>query len=442
MKNLLDRATHRACALYVVAAALPIFVLPAYRASNWHLILSPDHPAIRDDQALRIHVSAGLAAVAVAFLATRALALGRRPVCLRAFLVISLVPVFLLALGIGLITSPGRLNVAFFVQTVLPLGAFGAGTVLASRLPVLRRTLFVLVATVTLTVGAVLALASSFGALSDDVAAANRLARAIPQIRNYFPFVVASSLSVAIGLLGSGPPVRRILLGIAVPVHLAFALLTWSRMGLLLLGVASMSAVLLSMGPGRRRTRAVAVTAVALLALLAVATRFGVLGARLRTPEAQHDSLRSSDLRRLDYAREAIRRIAQHPLSGDRFLPSWTVRYRGDRPEPLRIPRLFPAHNQYLDYGIRGGVPAIALLAAVLVGTIRDLRKLLTTSGDERAIAVGFSGAILALVLGCSTQLLLVQVQTGTIAWFILGATSRRSREVAARPRSDDEAKG
>ena len=417
------------CLLYVGSIGVPLFILPGYRTTNWTLIYHSQAPATLDVQALRIHWSAAFAALVGAYFIVWCIRRRRLDPLPRLRLVAGLGVVFLLALLAGLATSPSRLSVVYFAQTILPMAGFLAGVSLAYRIPDLRRAVQLVVGAVTVSLAGILLLAYSYGALSADIVAANRLARAIPQFQDYFPFIVVASLSLAMGLIGSFHETRRrAVLAAAIGLHLAFFALVWSRMAVIMLALVVVTPVVLA---SRSTPRARRLTHAILMGLLlagigVIVTRVSVLAPRLEHAGTANGTVQS-DSRRLQYAAEALGVIAEEPVFGRKFVADWYLRVTGSHTEALRIPRMFRAHNQYLDYGIRAGVPAMLLLAAIVGTVVIDLRRALRRSAELpalRPLVVGVAGALLALAVGNLTQLFLVQAQTGSLAWFLVGVAA------------------
>jgi hypothetical protein len=68
------------------------------------------------------------------------------------------------------------------------------------------------------------------------------------------------------------------------------------------------------------------------------------------------------------------------------------------------------------------------VLGLIMWSVFRDLSRALRSSGrarKERALVVSLAAALLALAVGNLTQLLLVQAQTASLAWLLVGVTAR-----------------
>lgn len=411
--------------VYVVSTAIPLFVLPGHRTTNLTQILWPAKEVLNDRQPLRLHWVVGLAFLVAAYFLARWLKDRQAFWPPRTRLIVALGLVFLLALIAGLFVRPGALNVVYFVQTTIPLIGFFAGAALAESASGLRRVSVALIAATTLSIVLMLILVPYLQPQPEiygvgdraKIITSFRLARAIPQVRDYFPFVVAASLSLALASFHSPLQKRqRLLLAAAVAVHLAFYSIAWSRMGFIMLTLV-MIWPLLFWRPSRsvnpwliRFVGAAGVLTVALLLM----TQASSIGARWGT-----GGFLDSDNRRVQYAIEGAAMIAEQPLLGSMFIANWD--YDPGPGRELRIQRMFKAHNQYLDYGIRGGIAAMILLGMIMWFVARDLRHALKHSTRLRSIAIGVSGALLAVSVGNLTSLFLVQAQTGSLAWILVG---------------------
>lgn len=407
---------------YLVAIGLPIFVYPAYRITNLHLILDPNSPVWRDYQVLRIHFVVGLSALVGLFLAASWVMAWRRQQQIlppNGVWVVLLAGSFLAALLAGLLVDPGRLNVVFFIQTVVPMVGFFVGTAMAESARTLRRAFWLFATTSAVSISAILALAVRYDVYSGVIERANHLARAVPQVRDYFPFLAVAALALTVALWRSETrPLRRLVLTLLLVMQLGYYTVNWSRMGILMLLLVLLVTVALSRGLGRHRK--LVLGGLAVLVVLGLTAVSAVIAERWRRGEFGH-----SDSRRVQYATTAIEKIAGSPVFGRMFIPDWERDPFPDR--KLRVRRMYKAHNQYLDYGIRAGLPAMALLGILLWRVARDFLPMLfrTRGSPTGTLLAGIAAALAALLVGNLTQLFLVQAQTGALAWLLLGAASR-----------------
>lgn len=422
---------------YVAAIGLSVFLLPTYWSTNLTFIFDPHAPASRDGQALRVHWIVPIAGLVVVYLAWRQIR-GHRIVHVpRGNVVLAFVLILCAALVVGLIRGGGLLNVVYFAQTIIPIVGFFVGAHAGSRLADVRKLLGVLVVSTTVGVLAILALGARYDTFSQGIVASNLLARAVPQVRDYFPFVVVTSLALAwVSLLESAGRQRRLQATTIVTILVLFYAVVWSRMALVMLLIVLVAPLLLRSRrhSWRRLGYRVPIAVVALFGLALLLSQFGQLQARW-----ERGDFEQSNDRRIGYAVQAMEIIGAQPWFGRGFAADWT---RDPHPErDLRIPRVFKSHNQYLDYGVRAGVFAVALLALLAVLVAVDLRETLRrTRGDRvaQATCIAIASALAALVVGNSTQLLLVQAQTGSLAWFLAGVAAR----LAANERGSPEPGG
>ncbi|MCP4204949.1 MAG: O-antigen ligase family protein [bacterium] len=418
----LGRPGRLLCLAFVTAVGIPLFILPAHQTTNLTKIFDPSAAASVDPQPLEIHWIVLMAGLVAAYLAGRPLFRGRFPLPPGARLVGGLGLAFFIALIAGLIVSPRPLSVVYFVQTCIPLVGFLVGSYLVDSVSSVRKIALLLVTVTTISITLILILAVHYGALSSGWDSLRSLAKAIPQLRGHFPYIVAASLSMALGTfeLVRGRWNKGLLL-MAILIHLLFYSLTWSRTAVLMLGVVAITPVLLVLrSTSRRALIARVVVAGALLAGgVVLLSQYSALAKRW-----QLRGFGSTDSRRVEYAVTSVKKIAGNPLFGRMFLADWEQNPLED--EPLRVPRIYKAHNQYLDYGVRAGLPAMILLGWIILRVGRDLRLILKSSAtvpEMRPLAVGVTGALLAAAFGGLFQLILVQAQTGSLAWLLVGVT-------------------
>ena len=423
----LNRVGRALSYLYVAGLAVPLFIFPGYGTTNLTLIFRPAAEVFRDSQALRIHWVVVLAGLVGGFFLVRWFLERRIEVPGRIVPIACLLATFAVALVAGLFVRPSWLNVVYFVQSTIPLVGFLVGGYLAGSTAGIRRICFVLIGASTFSIVCILVLAYSFGALSTDITAANRLARAVPQSRDYFPFIAVSSLSLTLAVFQFSQTTRqKALVGAAITAHLVFYTIVWSRMAFLMLAVVVAARLVLMgwygwQGAWRRRI----VLAIALIGgATLLFTQVGIFKARREGGELQR-----SDSRRIAYLLEGASLVAENPIFGRMFIADWT---RDPHPErDLRIPRIYKVHNQYLDYGIRAGLPALLVLLWIMWIIARDLRTSLRSSAgspERQSLAIGISAALLAVVVGNLTQLFLVQAQTGSLAWLLAGTAASMAR--------------
>ena len=422
------------CLVYVAGLGLHLFILPGHLTTNLTRIFWPAAAASLDDQPLHVHWIVVLAGLVLGYFVFRILA--RRPLgpAPRARLVVGLAVVLGLALVAGLVVERDLLSVVYYLQTVIPLLGFFVGAYLADSAAGIRKTAAVFVAATTLSIVFVLLLALSTGAIGAGWEASQRLARAVHQLRDYFPVTVAVSLSLALAILELVvKKSHKVFLLTAIAAHILFYTVTWSRTAILmaLTVVALPLALSLRTAPRGILLRRLVVASALLIGGAALVWQFSIL-----TMRWQRDGFRESDKSRVRYAVAAAKIIAKQPVFGRMMIPDWEQ----DRNPPriLRVRRMFKSHNQYLDYGVRAGLPAMLLLGWIIVSVARDLRFTLRRSRSHdglRPLVIGVAGALLAVALGSCTYVPLVQAQTGSLTWLLVGVAAR----MAEMARSDGD---
>ena len=221
---------------------------------------------------------------------------------------------------------------------------------------------------------------------------------------NYLAAVLVTALviSFAIAAMRSLAPVLRVAsLGAAV-LCVAGILLSLSRGGLVALGVALLVSVAIS---GRWRMRMAIVTAVVALLSISYYAIYASPAARARLTQTDGGSGRS------DIWMVGWRMVQAHPLDGvgagnfrvvsARYLlqPGLTTHAQYFITTPA------PAHNTYLEVLAEGGIPALALLLAIIGSSLRCLQKAwlgFRVSGDSEmelltyAVFAGLAGFLCA----------------------------------------------
>lgn len=345
--------------------------------------------------------------------------LGRRsPIPDEAWLFRSLALVFTASIAVGLTIGAGSNGLMYYIQTMIPIAAwFALARVKAS--PIQAHRAIVLTTSASLVLVLSLSLIVT-GGITGSISFAKELSTAIPQYLNYFPYVVACGLSFAAADIHRNP--RRSLICFALAM--ATLPLMWSRTGLGMMAVGAAVGYLAAPARTSRTSRVVAGLFVAIpLGYYAATSVFGgVIGSRA----SNSADISAADGVRANVAVEAIQRILHRPLLGDTFVPAQSVTAGG---AATTRPILFPAHDQYLDYALRGGVVALLLLIAVLVVYIR--RSATFVKSADAGIATfhaGLLGLLAASVLGNLTQLYVAQPWTGGLLFALLGLSSSVGR--------------
>lgn len=344
---------------------------------------------------------------------------------------------------VGMFFEPAIANVLFYVQTILPLFAIGYGALLVRRSEDIPRLISVASAATAFAVVMLTVLAIfNFGIARltlDRISVMKEIAYAIPQFKSYYPMTVLATFSFALSrYLFSTRGGRNATLLLAA--HALFLPLCWSRAGML--GFALCAAIQLGyamlVGAAFSKQRAVTVSLLFLLVVPLAASKLGsTFGARTDV----HDLDNRSDRKRLELFLEGCDRIVASPLLGDMFIPTWEERAGG---EEIGVKRLFGAHNQFVDWGLRGGLPYLIIAVSfTLVGIARcrtlaspEMRRL---RSDYAVVGVGGAAFLISVLVGSNFQLYYIQLQTATPIYAILGVVYRTydlaSAEATARRR-------
>lgn len=411
-------AATRPLALLAPLAFLPLFVgLPSMSVPFVHLL---GMPTVRDG----LNVSAS---IVICLIGVWLWAHGR--IERRLSNHISLCVGWLtLSVSVGLFFEPGVANVLFWAQTLLPIFAVGFGSTLVRRrsdlLPLIDTasgaTAFAVVALVVLSV-------ANFGVVrltTDRISVMKEIAFAIPQFKSYYPMTVLATFSLALArylFSNGGRSVTLLLVG-----HALFLPLCWSRAGMLgfVLCAAIQLGYALVLGSATSKRRAVTVT---LLFALVLPLAVSKLGSTFAARTDVHDVDNRSDRKRVELFIEGCGRIAASPLLGDMFIPTWEERAGG---EDIAVKRLFGAHNQYVDWGLRGGLPYLALAVLFSWGAVRRASRLASAAGrrlgqEYAVVGVGGVSFLLAALAGSNAQLYYIQMQTAVPIYLVLGLVYR-----------------
>lgn len=403
------RDRSRAASWLVLASALPLFVdVPSMRLTVLNLLWStPARSAAQSGT--RFH----LAFIAIAILVTVSI-LRREPASLPRpdwQLVAALGLTFTVSVITGLATGAGPIAVIYYGQTVIPLLAWFCAVIVGLRPD---HVAVRVVQAVTVTTAVTVAYSMLHGGLGGAFRSSIALENSIPQYRSYFPALQAIAAAFAITYLRR----HRRLAVVSLACTAASLPFMWSRGGLAMIGIAACLAYLLMPGEvlSRRRLVRVAVLGAAGATGVVLILKVGIVGQR-----GVLSDLSASDSTRIDLARAAVDRIAASPLVGDAFRP-YSDQLVGGRTADFA--RLFPTHNQYFDYGIRGGVLAglllIVILALSLWRCVAGLRR--------RNLAPEFFGGALAglvaVAAGCFGELYITQTWTGSVVMIVAATAS------------------
>jgi O-antigen ligase len=415
----------RLLGLVFLVAVLPLFVDVAQRTMPvFQLVTGFGEP---DAAGSRLHLVLPLVAV----LAVVAL-LRRRPSLWRPLPVVVMLLVldFAVAIMWGLYHGAGLVGLVFFVQTIVPLVAWLA----AYRVSPTPRTVAraVMVGVLVL---AVVALGYTLlnGGVDDAYYSSIALEDPFPQYRAYYPALVALAIALAVAHIRTD----RVLSSATVIACLLMLPVMWSRAGILMVVVAFLASIFwchYRRLTWRGRLAVVAATAVVLGAVAAATVTVGLTEQRTRL-----NDLQASDSDRVSLAQESSERIAGNPLVGDAFRTHGSDLVGG---AVANFDRLFPSHNQYLDYGIRGGALALVLLVVFLALTSWLLfwRWVKDAPEDFDPLYGAALAFLMALVPAGLTELYISQTWTGVAIMLVLGAVARQLELDRLAAQSDEGA--
>lgn len=421
-ESALSRFDDRVVGAVALIAALPLF----WDVNHNELTLLRLVTGTSDEDvapSTRIHLVVPL----VALLGLLAL-LRRRPSWLSplSLLLWGILASFTVAVIWGYTQGAGLIGVLFYAQTVVPLVAWLA----VFRLGATQRTIARSVMAGVIVTGV---LAIGYTAMHGGIGSAYYSSRAfeafVPQYRSYYPVLVALAVACAVTHWRSDR-------WLAVPtLVLAAALLPimWSRAGIAMVLVAAYAALYLLVLRRPDWRRLVTVTA----GVVAVTAVFGAVLATvgLATQRTQLSDIQASDQKRIDLARSAGARLRESPLTGDSFRPAGSDLAGG---VTASFDRLFPTHNQYLDYALRGGLPALLLLLALLGLTAWLALRVWwrTRRGPLPVTGITTLAFLAALVPGALTELYISQTWSGVVIMMCLG---HAARSLTLSPSDDGE---
>ena len=125
-------------------------------------------------------------------------------------------------------------------------------------------------------------------------------------------------------------------------------------------------------------------------------------------------------------------------MTGRSFLPEAELLR-----DPNDVVSTFKAHNQYLDYGLKGGALAAVVLVALLFMVLRSHLRLWRRGRDigTRRLGSAMASMTLAVAFGGMFHLLLIQPYTALLIFFLLGFSSSPASRMRGydAPRDPDE---
>lgn len=418
--------------LFVFVAAIPLYVNTSTAKFNLPALITSVNPAVFFESGLNIHF--GIVTTAIAAVIALISLLVKRSLRLHPEVpfVVGLFFCFSFSVLVGQFFEPGVLNIVFYIQTLIPILAFFIG----AYYPVSRRLVLYSLKLIVVCNTLVLLLVYTFllGAVSRGLfqglsAFVRELAIVIPQFNDYYPFAFVISLSLNIAwLIGARTGRSKVLWILCLLVHAAYPPISWSRTGLILAALVVMVHLTIYLwarvrSPMQmmRKASTVVMASVGIIAMTSIVMTASTIRERISSESV----IAGSDSRRIELAKEASVLILESPLVGRMFIPDWGQAADGSKRE---VRRLFGAHNQYLDYGLRGGVFAlIFMLITFVVSGWRNFRRMQSISLSHEVVIArnAWMASVFAILLGNNTQLYLVQAFTGTLIWFLTGTMAR-----------------
>ena len=406
----------RAVIAMIAIAALPLFADVNNRTLTLAYLFSSGGASADAGQAIQL--SFVIVAVLIVLVAVSRRESMREGQLLGGTAIGALLFCFSASIVLGELSGAGRLGLVYYAQTIVPLLAwYICAHARVSPRSVARCVTIAVLFTLLLVLG--IGLTEAAG-MHGNYLIVDRLDSVIPQYRNYFPFLLVCALAFAVARWS----VDRLLGTLTIAGTLALLPFMWSRTGIAMLVVAAAVAYLARPGSVSRGSRIVVACIGSGGALLVAsqAASGGVIGER----NAIGSTAAASGGERVQLGAEALMRLLHHPLFGDSFVPYSSVLAGGQQ---AQFAKLFPAHNQYLDYGLRGGFFAMVLLIVLLVIYIRRSWQLSQHASDaETATYHGAMVAILvAVAVGNLSQLFVIQTWTGTVLFSLMGVCAASS---------------
>ena len=269
-----------------------------------------------------------------------------------------------LSLIAGLLAEPAMYNVVFYFQTILPFFAIFAGFALVPNSRELDSVCKILSISMAVFIGFLwFVVLSEFNLgtlLHDRNTVMQYIAAGVPQFRNYFPASTLIVFNIALAKYIFDDSKNQEVHALALLALFLFFPLCWSRTALLGFSLSLLIQICLALRYGKARAwnKSLVFSIAAAFVLPLVLAKFG------STVSSRVEFTADSDMRRLELFREGLQQSFHYPIFGDKFVPTWEVLAGG---QEVLIKRLFPAHNQYIDFLLRAGYPFLLAFAALMI---------------------------------------------------------------------------
>lgn len=245
----------------------------------------------------------------------------------------------------------------------------------------------------------------------------------IYQLDGYVPNVLATLMPLAFALaMVSRRGARRLWLYAYLPVA-AFALTHLKSVSALLIGAAGMAClgVVLLLGGWRPSYGQVVLILIAIVMPVMLLSSGPLKDEASSLVDPSSSIYGSSVEHRQQRFGEGVAQIARSPLWGQAYRLSEGSTLGGLVPEA----RIGKPHNQYLDFGLRGGAPVLGsfllMVGMSLRESLRSLR-LASLSGEQRTVLAGMIAALTAtLSVHCFVLVPFVQPFSGFLLYFLIG---------------------
>lgn len=234
---------------------------------------------------------------------------------------------------------------------------------------------------------------------------------------DYLPLVVAVGYGVGLALVLGRARVKGRVLLFGLVVGMLLSLFVLRSKGALLTAVVltvAQAPLFLRNVRSARMVAVFAVVGVAVAGLLLAGP--GALTIENIKQFAEGGGGDASLRARLRNVADAADELTRDPVLGMKYVPRAFDVY-GQR-------RLANPHNQYLSYGVRGGLPLLAAFLAILGICLARLWRLSRDAGDPsvRAAAVGLFSVFLGVALVSNfLQDNFIQPHSGCVLWLLMG---------------------
>lgn len=325
-----------------------------------------------------------------------------------------------LALLVGLVEAPGRQNILFFLQTVVPIACFFVVLNLIGAPGSVTRVFRVLVWVMgCFSVALVGIHIASYGVVAALTQSPSGYLWAFPlyALFDYVPLVVAVGYGLGLALLlGGSRTINRPILLSFVASMLVTVLLLASRGAIATVVVITLVQVVLFIRRFRsdRPIRLLALGAGVLLIILL--SGLPLVSVSKFKNAVVSGSAELSIKARLNNVRLAIRDIVTNPVTGRAYVPG-IVDSQGGR-------HIANPHNQYLTYAVRAGLVPLLIFLWILFLVHKRLYLLVRDSASPTVamLAIGLLSVFVGVAAVSNLfQDNFIQPYSALLLWFLMG---------------------